>query len=133
MKQIIYSLIITVISSILMFAIGADDMNMIFLVFCSIPVVFTLVLVFLILEYFTENYYMLLLYASIYFFVLINLGLMFGLESNIEWKVISNYLNSFYEISGYIYVEVAVLSLLSSYAKLVLLIDKEETTKNKPI
>lgn len=122
MKQFVYSLIITVVNSILMFVIVTDNMDMLLIVLCSVPVLFILILFFLTLEYFIGKYIKIFLYAIVYYCVLINLALLLGMADSFE--DIPRCLKFLYGISDYISIEIAMLSLMSCYAKIILNLSK---------
>lgn len=119
MKMIIHSIIITIITSIITLMVGGDNMNLIFLIFCSLPSTAIMVFIFLYSKYISSNNpILIILYGIIYYFILINLALMFGLEDSIELEDITDYFDDFLEISTLIYTQTVLLTMFSTMAKI---------------
>ena len=119
MKMIIHSIIITIITSIITLMVGGDNMNLIFLIFCSLPSTAIMVFIILYSKYISSNNpILIILYGIIYYFILINLALMFGLEDSIELEDITDYFDDFLEISTLIYTQTVLLTMFSTMAKI---------------
>ena len=117
--MIIHSIIITIITSIITLMVGGDNMNLIFLIFCSLPSTAIMVFIFLYSKYISSNNpILIILYGIIYYFILINLALMFGLEDSIELEDITDYFDDFLEISTLIYTQTVLLTMFSTMAKI---------------
>lgn len=135
MKMIIHSIIITIITSIITLMVGGDNMNLIFLIFCSLPSTAIMVFIFLYSKYISSNNpILIILYGIIYYFILINLALMFGLEDSIELEDITDYFDDFLEISTLIYTQTVLLTIFSTMAKINISngVEISEKKTNKP-
>lgn len=115
--------------------VGGDNMNLIFLIFCSLPSTAIMVFIFLYSKYISSNNpILIILYGIIYYFILINLALMFGLEDSIELEDITDYFDDFLEISTLIYTQTVLLTIFSTMAKINISngVEISEKKTNKP-